>query len=54
VSDDYANYSLRRLIFSFMEWISMIKQLVTGSVLGLALLSGSVQAIEGSVDVGEH
>ncbi len=32
----------------------MFKQLVTGSVLGLALLSGGAQAIEGSVDVGEH
>ncbi|MRT41171.1 porin [Enterobacteriaceae bacterium RIT702] len=32
----------------------MLKQLVTGSVLGLALLSSGAQAIEGSVDVGEH
>ncbi len=32
----------------------MFKQLVTGSALGLVLLSGAAQAIEGSVDVGEH
>ncbi len=31
----------------------MFKQLVTGSALGLVLLSGA-QAIEGSVDVSEH
>lgn len=32
----------------------MFKQLVTGSVLCLALMSSGVQAIEGSIDVGKH
>jgi opacity protein-like surface antigen len=32
----------------------MFKHLVTGSVVSLALISGAAQAIEGSVDVGEH
>ncbi|MEH6399654.1 MAG: porin [Pantoea sp.] len=32
----------------------MFKQLVAGSVLGLVLMSGAAQAIEGSVDVSEH
>lgn len=32
----------------------MFKQLVTGSALSFIMLSGAAQAIEGSVDVGEH
>ncbi|WP_017347313.1 YfaZ family outer membrane protein [Pantoea sp. A4] len=32
----------------------MIKQLVTGGVLGLALISGAAQAIEGGVNVSER